>query len=45
MSCIAAERHRPLGADWAWGPDYLALKRQAIQISSFQGELRIAFEK
>src|ERR1700709_1675368 len=36
-----AERRRPHGADWASGDWLPALKRQAIQISPFQGELRI----
>jgi hypothetical protein len=31
------ERHRPLGADMELPPAYPALKRQAIQISPFQG--------
>ena len=36
----APEQHRPLGADGEIGGIYLALKRQANQISPFQGVAR-----
>ena len=36
-----AKRHRPLGADIGMRAAYLVLKHQAIQMSPFQGEVRI----